>query len=165
MAGFLLLPEDELMLVAHLLDTEGLTRLAHEDLAHGPPVARPLVQALPLPEAEPGRFVFWASGVGELVARPDSSFVDHARSPIVVWHRARWHRSGALCPGRLSSQTRRRAEQPEELLASYDRVQAWMKRGRVKLGRGPSMVRAFPHAARWVSEGGPVWAGDPTSLD
>jgi hypothetical protein len=159
MGGFLLLPEDELELVAHLLDAEGLVRLAHEDLAHGPRVAGPLVSPAALPEA-PRAWTFWARGVGELVAGPGTSFVDHARSPVVVWHRCHWHPSGALCPGRLSSQTRRRAEQPEALLALYDRVHAWMKRGRVKIAPGPGVIRAFPQAAEWVREGGPVWSGD-----
>ena len=161
MGGFLLLPEDELTLVAHLLEVESLTRLAHEDLAHGPQVAGPLLEPVPLPDGpEPGRYTFWASGVGELVSEDTRSFVDHARSPVVVWDRSHWHRSGALCPGRISSQTRRRAEQPPELLALYDRVQSWMKRQAIKLPRDEhgSVVRAFPHAARWVREGGPVWA-------
>lgn len=164
MGRFLLLPEDELALVEHLLGDESLIRLAHEDLAHGPQVAGPLTAPLALPDAtRPGaeaeRFVFWAPAVGELLGDA-RSFVDHERSPIVVWHRAHWHASGALCAGRLSSQTRRRAEQPEALPALYDRVQLWMKRSGVKL-RGPkgqSVIRAFPHAARWVDEGGPVWA-------
>lgn len=166
MAGFLLLPEDELTLVAHLLEDESLTRLAHEDLSYGPQIAGALREPLALPDAEPARLTFWASTVGELHPGADA-FVDHGRSPIVVWHRARWHASGALVPGRLSSQTRRRAEQPPALPALYDRVQRWMKREAVTLkaydapelpsGERPPVVRAFPHAARWAAEGGPVW--------
>lgn len=155
MAGYLLLPEDELTLVAHLLESESLTRLAHEDLAYGPQVAGALSAARALPDA-PERFTFWASQVGDLVSEEAGSFIDHARSPIVVWHRSHWHASGALCPGHVSSQTRRRAEQPEALLAIYDHVQQWMKRTAVKLPG--TKLRAFPHAARWVAEGGQVTA-------
>lgn len=154
MAGYLLLPEDELTLVAHLLEPESLTRLAHEDLAYGPQVASALTAPRALPEAAdpPERLTFWASHVGALVREDTGSFVDHSRSPVVVWHRSHWHASGALSPGRISSQTRRRAEQPDELLALYDDVQRWMKRTAVKL---PGTAhRAFPHAARWVAEGG-----------
>jgi hypothetical protein len=178
MGGFLLLPEDEVALVAHLIEDESLTGLAHDDLAHGPPVAA-FRAPLPLPDV-PAQLTFWASELGELVASPGTSRLDYARSPIVVWHRSRWHRSGALCAGRLSSQTRRRAEQPEALLALYDRVQAWMKREAIKLdpfdhapdevrlerprGRKRPPVRAFPHAAAWVRGGGPVWPSEPVVM-
>ncbi len=49
MGGFLLLPEDELVLVAHLLDVEGLKLLASIDLREGPSSMDGLSGPLPLP--------------------------------------------------------------------------------------------------------------------
>jgi hypothetical protein len=150
MAGFLLLPEDEVALVAHLVEVESLTRLAHDDLSFGPPVAGPL--PAPLPLDHPDRFTFWVPQLGDL----DGACVDYERAPILVWRRSRWHGSGALCPGRLSAQARARKDQPKALLRVHERVERWMKREGTKLHH-PSAVFAFPQAARWVREGGMVW--------
>ena len=178
MAGFLLLPDDEVALVAYLLETESLTRLAHDDLAYGPPAVGAPATPLPLPERSrhdvPARLTFWASQLGELRASADApGFIDHERSPILSWHRTRWHATGALCPGRLKAQARPRKDQPKALLALHERVERWMKREGTRLnpfdhapdGAGverpdnekPFAVWAHPHAGRWVREGGTVW--------
>ena len=150
MAGFLLLPDDEPALVAHLLEAESLERLAHDDLSFGPPVAGPLPAAPALDH--PVRFTFWVPELGDL----HGASVDYERAPILVWTRSRWHGSGALCPGRLTAQARARKDQPKALLRVHERVERWMKREGTKL-RHPSAVFAFPHAAQWVREGGTVW--------
>ncbi len=149
MAGFLLLPEDEPALVAHLLEVESLKRLAHDDLSFGPPVAGAL--PAPLPLDEPDRFTFWVPQLGDL----DGTRVDYERAPILVWTRSRWHGSGALCPGRLTAQARARKDQPKALLRVHERVERWMKREGTKL-HDPPAVFAFPQAAQWVREGGKV---------
>ena len=148
MARFLLLPDDEVALVAHLVDVESLERLAHDDLTFGPPVAGPL--PAPQPLDHPDRFTFWVPALGTL----EGASVDHERAPILVWERSRWHASGALCPGRLRAQARPRKDQPKDLLRVHERVERWMKREGVKLQ--PSGVFALPHAARWIREGGDV---------
>ena len=74
MGGFLLLPEDELILIAHLLDAEGLTLLASDDLADGPQELDVLTGPLSLPTpprpntdpTEPPHFTFWAHQLGPL---------------------------------------------------------------------------------------------------
>lgn len=74
MGGFLLLPEDELVLVAHLLDGEGLKLLASIDLGDGPCTVDGLTDPLPLPAprqpniepSEPLELTFWAHQLGSL---------------------------------------------------------------------------------------------------
>jgi hypothetical protein len=180
MGGFLLLPEDEPALVAHLLEAESLTRLAHDDLSYGPPVVGALEAPLPLPEpprpgVEPGvprRFTFWVPDLGEL-SPARHRFIDYERSPVLTWRRTSWHASGALCPGLLGTQTRPRKDQPVELLRLLARVEKWMKRSGVRLDpfdhapdeppvERPANVKPFavwahPHAAQWVRGGGSVW--------
>jgi hypothetical protein len=147
MAGFLLLPEDEPALIEHLLEAESLKRLAHDDLTFGPPVVG--VPARPVELGEPARMVFWVPQLGELGA----GRLDLERAPVLCWNRSRWHASGALCPGRLTAQARARKDQPRALLQVHERVERWMKRSGAKVDR---RLWAFPHAARWVAEGGPV---------
>jgi hypothetical protein len=72
--GFLLMPEDELVLVEHLLGAEELRLLATDDLRDGPRFVAELGQSQPLPQpaqpfvepAEPHTFFFWAPQLGEL---------------------------------------------------------------------------------------------------
>jgi len=151
--GFLLLPDDEVALVAHLLEAESLKRLAHDDLTFGPPLARALTAARVLPPDGPARFTFWAPQLGELEG---GASLDYERSPILVWNRARWHASGGLSAGALKAQSRPRKDQPKPLLQLHERVERWMKREGVKLNRS---VFALPHAAQWVREGGTLRSG------
>jgi hypothetical protein len=204
MGGYLLLPEDELVLVAHFQQTESLELLATDDLSGGPRLLKGLSEPLPLPPpprpgqetAEPGEFVFWARELGELRALRDApeptiaveriermlvaeaaenaeSILDYARSPIIRWHRASWHSSGALCPGLLQAQARKTSEQPPELLRLHGRLGRWMSRQSERFeafdhapadvreqrprNTRPFVVRAFPRAAAWVKGGGQIW--------
>lgn len=174
MARFLLLPEDELALLAHL-EAESLTRLAHDDLAYGPPAAGPPASPPPLPDT-PQSFTFWVRALGELRALDGRSLLDRERSPILAWHRCSWHPTGALRPGRLTAQARPRKDQPKALLRVHEGVERWMKHEGTKLNpfdhapddpplerpehEKPFAVFALPHAGRWVREGGSVWPWD-----
>jgi hypothetical protein len=135
---------------------------------------------------------FWVPQLGELLAMSEAplpttqiervhrmvnegleSFIDYERSPILSWQRTTWHATGALCPGRLTAQTRPRKDQPVQLLRLLARVERWMKQKGVKLNsfdhapdelsverplnEKPFAVWALPHAARWVTDGGSVW--------
>jgi hypothetical protein len=72
--GFLLLPEDELLLVDHFMGQENLALLASDDLRAGPRLVERLVTPQPLrPPAEPLQqhpephaFIFWAQALGPL---------------------------------------------------------------------------------------------------
>jgi hypothetical protein len=72
--GFLLMPEDELVLVEHLLQAEALKLLATDDLRDGPRVVAERGRPQPLPPpaqpfvepAEPPTFIFWCPQLGEL---------------------------------------------------------------------------------------------------
>jgi hypothetical protein len=73
-SGFLLFPEDEVLLVEHLIHREGLALLVSDDMRDGPKVVERFTQAQPLPppanplhtSPEPDTFVFWVRALGEL---------------------------------------------------------------------------------------------------
>jgi hypothetical protein len=143
--NYLLLPEDEALLRAHLIGELGLIPVGHS--AHeSPDLPR---QAAP---AE-GRweFVYWAEAVGPIrrlgqSPRPPSAFdrvmdrvnreslgdawndaVDLARTPVIRFRRSSWHRNGHLCPGALQASAAAVAEQPPGLLALRRRVARWIE--------------------------------------
>jgi hypothetical protein len=90
--GFLLLPEDEQVLVEHLTDAEGLLLLASDDLRGGPPVVRGRLQAPSLPppaepfqpSGVPDMFIFWWPEGGELRALGDAPAPTHAVDRVAL---------------------------------------------------------------------------------
>jgi hypothetical protein len=73
-SGFLLLPEDEVLLVEHLVHREGLALLASDDMRDGPKIVAEFTRPQPLPPSarplhtspEPDTFVFWVKALGEV---------------------------------------------------------------------------------------------------
>jgi hypothetical protein len=90
--GFLLLPEDERVLIEHLTDAEGLLLLASDDLRGGPAVVRRPLHSPPLPPPseplrppeEPDTFIFWWPKGGELRARGDAPAPSDAAGRVAL---------------------------------------------------------------------------------
>jgi hypothetical protein len=78
-SGFLLFPEDEVLLVEHLVHREGLSLLVSDDLRDGPKVVGEFTRAQSLPppakphtSSEADTFVFWVKALGEVWTLPES---------------------------------------------------------------------------------------------
>lgn len=92
MGGFILLPEDELILVEHLRSAEELLLLASDDLAGGPPVIRGSLDPPPLPPppvpfqpaAEPDALLFWWPPGGELRTLGDAPAPADAKGRVAL---------------------------------------------------------------------------------
>jgi hypothetical protein len=156
--NWLLLPDDERVLLAFIIDEIGGVLLDGEVTEHGEPrvVSDPLhalSDSLPSRDShEPTGYTFWIRDLGEIRTMADAprtsdaremvfrqlnadkfpdrwrDLVDLSRSPVLRVHRSNWNRNGCLNPGLLQAAATTVKEQPPELLARLRKTDRWLRR-------------------------------------
>jgi hypothetical protein len=155
--SFLLLPDDEFLLVKHLTETLGSQLLSGTFAPAGVATVstdplRLFPRPLPTKDDLPEELLFYTPDFGPVVTYADAAdavdpvnrvaralsraalgaafadTVDLHSTPLIRWVRSRERRAGQLFPGRLTTTARPTKQLPPNLLRLYRRVERWLKR-------------------------------------
>jgi hypothetical protein len=199
--SFLLLPQDEKALFHYMCDELGLSLLLSDVTERGAPrvASQPLTAVsdrLPTSVSDPGTLIFWCRDLGPVRVLADApapvdvadrvaglltrqaagagygDVIDHCRTPVIRWRRARFRREGQLKPALLQAMPLKIRDTPPGVLSLHRQIDRWLKKRGEKVNPfdhcsdapGPAprnlsvlWVWVHPHAMEWIRGGGEIW--------
>lgn len=141
--NWLLLPDDEALLVEYMSQELGLVQISGEGWNR---------DGLPGAHGEqPWEIVWWARDLGPILRMGDAppptdahdrvlmhlnqeadpegwrNLLDTRATPIITFHRSNWNENACLNPGRLGAMSIPVKQQPKELIRLLRRIERWLE--------------------------------------